>query len=103
MKEILLSRNRIKNYLAENITNQVLQMDEERIFSIIRYEGIGGFSKISDNDLYVRLVEFIPEFQLLRLVNADQNHVIVSVKDEYAETEDEILVDISRIIQLKLT
>ena len=86
MKEILLSRNKIKNYLSENLTSQVLQMDEERIFSLIRYEGIGGFSKISDNDLYVRLVELIPEFQLVRLLSADQNHIVVSVKDEFAST-----------------
>ncbi len=103
MKEILLSRNKIKNHLSENLTNQVLQMDEERIFSLIRYEGIGGFSKISDNDLFVRLVEIIPEFQLVKLVAADQNQIIVSVKDEFVETEDEILIDITRIIQMKLT
>lgn len=103
MKEILLSRNKIKNHLSENLTNQVLQMNEERIFSLIRYEGIGGFSKISDNDLFVRLVEIIPEFQLVKLVAADQNQIIVSVKDEYAETEDEILIDLTRIIQMKLT
>jgi len=103
MKEILLSRNKIKNYLSENLTSQVLQMDEERIFSLIRYEGLGGFSKISDNDLFVRLVETIPEFQLLRLVAADQNQIIVSVKDEYSSTEDDILIDITRIIQMKLS
>ncbi len=103
MKKILLSRNKIKNHLSENLTNQVLQMDEERIFSLIRYEGIGGFSKISDNDLFVRLVEIIPEFQLVKLVSADQNQIIVSVKDEFVETEDEILIDITRIIQMKLT
>lgn len=103
MKEILLSRNKIKNYLSENLTSQVLQMDEERIFSLIRYEGLGGFSKISDNDLFVRLVETIPEFQLLKLVAADQNQIIVSVKDEYSSTEDDILIDITRIIQMKLS
>jgi hypothetical protein len=103
MKEILLSRNKIKNYLSENLTNQVLQMDEEHIFSLIRYEGIGGFNKISDNDLFVRLVENIPEFQLVRLISADQNHIIVSVKDEFANSEEDILIDITRIIQMKLT
>jgi hypothetical protein len=103
MKEITLSRNKIKNFLAECLTLEVIQMDEEKIFSMIRYEGIGGFGKISDNDLFVRLVETIPEFKLLRLVNADQNHIIVSLKEEYTDTEEDILVDITRIIQMKLT
>ena len=103
MKEILLSRNKVKNFLSELLTKQVIQMNEERIFSLIRYEGIGGFGKTSDNDLYVRLVEAIPEFQLLKLVNADQNNLIVAVKDEFSETEDDILVDITRIMQMKLS
>jgi len=102
MKEITLSRNKIKNYLSELLTSQVIQMNEEKIFSLIRYEGIGGFGKISDNDLFVRLVEAIPEFQLLKLINADQNCIIVSIKDEFAKTEDDILIDITRIIQTKL-
>ncbi len=102
MKEIMLSRNKIKNFLSESLTQQVLQMNEERIFSLIRYEGIGGFGKTSDNDMFVMLVETIPEFRLLRLVNADDNHIIVSLKEEYADTEDDILIDITRIIQMKL-
>ena len=103
MKEILLSRNKIKNFLSERMTNEVIQLNEEKIFSLIRYEGIGGFGKISDNDLFVRLVEAIPEFQLIRLVDADDNHLIVSIKEEFSETEDDIMVDITRIIQMKLS
>jgi len=103
MKEITLSRNKIKNFLAECLTHDIIQLDEEKIFSMIRYEGIGGFGKISDNDLFVRLVEIIPEFKLLQLVKADQNHLFVSLKEEYAEKEEEILIDITRIIQMKLS
>ncbi|HEY4788213.1 MAG TPA: hypothetical protein VIH57_19300 [Bacteroidales bacterium] len=103
MKEILLSRNKLKNFLSERLTKEVIQMNEERIFSLIRYEGIGGFGKISDNDLFVRLVEAIPEFQLIKLVKTDQNNLIITVKDEYSETEEDILVDITRIIQMKLS
>jgi hypothetical protein len=103
MKELMLSRNKIKNFLSESLTQQVLQMNEERIFSLIRYEGIGGFGKMSDNDMFVLLVETIPEFRLLRLVNIDDNHIMVSLKEEYADTEDDILIDITRLIQMKLT
>ena len=103
MKEILLSRNKIKNFLSERLTQKVLQTNEETIFSMIRYEGVGGYSKISDNDLFVQLVEAIPEFQLLKLMNSDQNHIIVSLKPDFENSEDDILIDITRIIQLKLT
>ncbi len=103
MKEILLSRNKIKNFLSERLTAEVIQLDEEKIFSMIRYEGIGGFGKMSDNDLFVRLLEAIPEFKLIKLVSTDQNNILVSIKEEYAKNEDDILVDITRIIQMKLS
>ncbi len=103
MKEILLSRNKVKNFLSERLTQKVLQTNEETIFSMIRYEGIGGYAKLSDTDLFVQLVEALPEFQLLQLINSDQNHIIVSVKTEFENTEDDILIDITRIIQMKLS
>ncbi len=103
MKEINLSRNKVKNFLSEQVTQQILQMNEERIFSLIRYEGIGGFGKMSDNDIFVLLIETIPEFQLLQPIRADENFIILSIKPEYTNTEEEILVDITRIIQLKLS
>lgn len=103
MKEISLSRNIIKNFLAEGLTQRILQMNEETIFSMIRYEGVGGYAKISDNDLFVQLVEALPEFQLLQLVNSDANHLIISLKPEFEKKEEEILVDITRIIQMKLS
>lgn len=103
MKEIVISRNMVKNFLAEGLTAKVLQMNEETIFSLIRYEGIGGYSKISDTDLYVQLVEALPEFQLMQLTNSDKNHLIFSVKKEFEQNEEDIIVDITRIIQTKLT
>jgi hypothetical protein len=103
MKELLLSRNKIKNFLSERLTYDILQMDEKKLFSLIRYEGIGGLEKISDNDLFVRLVECIPEFKLLQMINVDQNNITISLKKEYEENEDAILIDITRIIQMKLS
>jgi hypothetical protein len=103
MKEILLSRNKIKNYLSERLTQKVLQTNEETIFSMIRYEGIGGFGKISDTDLFVQLVDSLPEFQLLQMINSDLNHIILTVKTDFENTEDDILIDITRIIQMKLS
>jgi hypothetical protein len=102
MKDILISRNKVRNYLADQLTQKVLQMNESTLYSMIRYEGIGGFNKISDTDMFVMLVESLPEFRLLRLVRADNDNIITQIKEEYADTEDDILVDISRILQTKL-
>jgi hypothetical protein len=103
MKAVLFSKNKVKNFLAERLTQQVLQLDEHRIYSRIRYEGIGGYNKISDGDLFVQLVEAIPEFQLLMILGSDDENLKTSLKEEYAAKEDEILIDIQRIIQMKLS
>jgi hypothetical protein len=103
MKEILFSKNKVKNFLAERLTQQVLQLDEHKIYSQIRYEGIGGYNKISDGDLFVQLVEAIPEFRLIRILGSDEENLKATLKEEYAEKENEILIDIQRIIQMKLS
>jgi hypothetical protein len=102
MKEILISRNKVKNFLSERLTKKVINMTEESVFSLIRYEGLGGYGKISDNDLFVQMVEVIPEFKLLQMVSTDENHIVVTLKEEYTSTEDAILIDIVRIIQTQL-
>jgi hypothetical protein len=103
MKEIFLIKNKVKDFLAERLTQEVLQLDEHRIYSLIRYEGMGGFSKISDGDLFVKLVEAIPEFKLLKILRSDVDNIIICLKDDYIDKEDDILVDINRIIQMKLS
>jgi len=102
MKEIVLNKNKVKNFLADRLTKEVLQLEELRIFSLVRYEGIGGFNKMSDGDLFVKLVEAVPEFQLLRIVKAENDSITVCLKDEFENKETEILIDINRIIQMKL-
>jgi hypothetical protein len=103
MKEIFLIKNKIKNFLAEKLTQQVLQLDEHKIYSLIRYEGLGGFNKISDGDIFVKLVEAIPEFNLLRIVRSDNENIVVCLKEDYSDKEEDILIDINRIIQMKLS
>ena len=103
MKEIKLSKVKVRNFLAERLTQQVLQLSEDQLFSLIRYEGIGGYEKMSEGVMFVQLVEALPEFKLLKLVDATETSIIVMLKEEYSKTEEEILVDIYRIIQMKLS
>lgn len=102
MQEISLNKSKVRDFLADRLTKQILQLDEHIILSLIRYEGIGGYEKKSDNELFVQLVEAIPEFQLMRLLRTDHFTLFIAVKEENADNEDEILVDINRAIQTKL-
>ncbi len=102
MKEISLSKSKVRDFLAERLTKQILQLDEHIILSLIRYEGIGGYEKKSDNELFVQLVEAIPEFQLMKLLKTDHFNLFLTVKEENETHEEDILVDINRAIQTKL-
>ncbi|HEX3008816.1 MAG TPA: hypothetical protein VHO90_14505 [Bacteroidales bacterium] len=102
MKEISLNKSKIRDFLTERLTKQILQLDEHIVHSLIRYEGIGGYEKKSDTELFVQLVEAIPEFQLMTLAKADHFNLFITVKEENELHEDEILVDIQRAIQTKL-
>lgn len=102
MKEVSLNKSKVRDFLAERLTKQILQLDEHVILSLIRYEGIGGYEKKSDNELFVQLVEAIPEFQLMTLLRADHFNLFIVVNKENELNESEILVDIQRAIQTKL-
>lgn len=102
MKEISLSKSKVRDFLAERLTKQILQLDDHVILSLIRYEGIGGYEKKSENELFVQLVEAIPEFQLMKLQKTDHFNLFLTVKEENESHEEEILVDINRAIQTKL-
>jgi hypothetical protein len=102
MKEISLNKSKVRDFLAERLTKQILQLDDHIIHSLIRYEGIGGYEKKSDNELFVQLVEAIPEFQLMKLLKTDHFNLFLTVKEENESHEDEILIDINRAIQTKL-
>lgn len=102
MKEISLNKSKVRDFLAERLTKQILQLDDHIIHSLIRYEGIGGYEKKSDTELFVQLVEAIPEFQLMKLQKTDHFNLSLVVKDEYEAQAEEILVDINRAIQTKL-
>jgi len=102
MKEICLNKSKIRDFLADRLTNQILQLDDHIILSLIRYEGIGGYEKKSENELFVQLVEAIPELQLLKLQRSDHFNLFVTVKEEFENNEDDILIDINRAIQTKL-
>ncbi|MBN1184190.1 MAG: hypothetical protein JXB49_18010 [Bacteroidales bacterium] len=102
MKDILISKERVKDFLAERLTFNVLQENEDNLYMIIRNEGLGGFNKMSDQELYENLLMAIPEFQLITLIRGDSTNLIAQVKPEYKDTEEDILIDIHRIIQMKL-
>lgn len=102
MKKISISKYKLRNFLAERATANILQADENDLFNVIRYDGIKGYEQIDEKELFEQLVNALPEFKLTEYIGTDNNHLFVSVKKDYDKSEDDILVDVTRIIQMKM-
>jgi hypothetical protein len=100
MKNIQLSKNRVRDYLSEKLANNILKSDLEDLVLVIRYNALGGFEFLSDTDLFEYLLASLPELELVRLVNADENFLYLGVKPENIDEEEEILIDVNKTLQL---
>jgi hypothetical protein len=67
----------------------------------LRGKGIGGFDALDHADLFKETLATIPEFQLIDYTRDDDENVYVAVKKGYSSAEDDIIVDITRVIQTK--
>ena len=101
MEKVIIPKDRVKDFLAERLTSNILQADESTLFDILRYEGIGGFEKLNDDELFGNLQDAIPEFNLLHVAGNDKHNLILEVREENSANEKDILIDIRRVIQTK--
>jgi hypothetical protein len=97
-----ISKHKLKNFLAEKVACNLLQQNEEDLFNHIRYDGIKGFEQYGDAELFAMLQETIPEFQLVGLQKTDNNSFFLEVDKKHGKNEQDIKVDIIRIIQMKM-
>lgn len=101
MNTVSLSKQKIKDFLANQLMNYMLQIDESTLYEILRYDGIGGYENLTDKQIFSELVDTIPEFKLLKLKDSTDKELKLTVDTEYESNEEAILVDIKRIIQTK--
>ena len=100
MKSIQLSKNRVKDFLSEKLAKNILQSELSDLVLVIRFNALGGFEFLSDEDLFENLLAIVPELELVRLVNADDNFLYLGVKKQNLDDEEDILKDVRKIIQI---
>ena len=100
MKSIQISKSRVKEYLAEKLAKNVLQSEISDLILVLRYNALGGFDFLSDEDLFENLIVALPELDLLQLVKGDEYYLYLGVKTQNMEDEEAILNDVKKIIQL---
>jgi hypothetical protein len=100
MKSIQISKGRVKEYLAEKLAKNVLQSEISDLVLVLRYNALGGFEFLSDEDIYENLVAAIPELDLVHLVKSDENYLYLGVKPQNMDEEEGIINDIKKLLQL---
>ncbi len=100
MKSIQISKNRVKEYLAEKLAKNVLQSEISDLVLVLRYNALGGFEFLSDDDLFENLIVAIPELELVHLVKSDDNFLYLGVKPQNKDEEEAIIIDIQKILQI---
>ena len=100
MKNIQLSKNRVRDYLSEKLAKNLIHSDLEDLVLVLRYNALGGYEFLSDSDLFEYLLASLPELELVRLVNADEDYLYLGVKPENIDDEDAIIKDVNKTIQL---
>ncbi|NJM15169.1 MAG: hypothetical protein HC896_07150 [Bacteroidales bacterium] len=102
MQQVNIDAGRIKDFLAKRLALNVLQLTVDELFDVLRYETLGGFESMSQGELFELLTDAIPEFKLTNLrPDSSPNSVTIVVNPDFKGTEDEVLVDIRRIVQTK--
>lgn len=100
MKNLAISKNRVRGYLAEKLATNIINADIEDLILVLRYNALGGFEFLSDEDLFETYAATIPELSFVEITSSDENNIYLSVKKDYADEENSILVDIQRITQI---
>ena len=100
MKSIQVSKNRVKEYLAEKLAKNVLQSEISDLVLVLRFNALGGFEFLSDEDLFENLIVAIPELDLLQLSKSDDNYLYLGVKPQNKDEEDDIIIDIQKILHI---
>lgn len=100
MKSIQISKNRVREYLAEKLAKNVLQSEISDLVLVLRYNALGGFEFLSDEDLFENLIASNPELELLVLAKSDEHYLYLGVRSQDAEDEEDILIDLRKAVQL---
>lgn len=100
MEIITISKNRVRDYLAERLARRVLQTDVNDLILVLRFTPLGGLEYLSDEDLLEQLISVHPELNLMTIVGSNGDTLKLSVREENAAEEADILVDVKRIFQV---
>lgn len=100
MKTIAVSKSRVRDFLATKLAHNIVDAEIEDLVLVLRYNALGGFEFLSDEDLFENFAISLPELAFMELANADDQYINLSVRKEHIDDEDNILIDIRRRLQI---
>ena len=100
MDSISISKSRVRDYLAQKLANNIINAEIEDLLIVLRYNALGGFEFLSDEDLFENFAAAIPELHFVEMIDTDDEMLYLAVKAEHAADAQEILVDVRRALQI---
>lgn len=100
MDSISISKSRVRDYLAQKLANNIINAEIEDLLIVLRYNALGGFEFLSDEDLFENFAAVIPELHFVEMIDTDDEMLYLAVKAEHAADAQEILVDVRRALQI---
>jgi hypothetical protein len=98
MKSVQISKSRLKEYLAERLAKNVLKSEISDLVLVLRYNALGGFEFLSDEDLFENLVAAHSELDLLILAKSDENYLYLGLKTQGLEDEDKLIDEFTNLV-----
>ncbi len=100
MNTLKISKNRVRDFLAEKLARSIIQSELDDLVSVLRYNALGGYERLDDFDLFENLVAALPELELVFMAETDEHYFYIAVKPDYKNEEEAILVDMRKVIQV---
>lgn len=101
MKTVAILKSRVRDHLAEKLAHNILNANIEDLILVLRYNALGGFEFLSDDDLFENFAAALPELAFMELAGIDdEEKLVLAVKKEHRDEEDGILNDVRRVLQV---
>lgn len=100
MNSIAISKSRVRDYLAQKLANNIINAEIDDLLIVLRYNALGGFEFLTDEDLFENFAAALPELYFVELFDSDDEMLYLSVKPEHADEAKDIMVDVRRALQI---
>lgn len=93
-------KDKIRDLLAEKLAENIVDARRDDLVKVLRYNSLGGFEILDDGDLIENLIVYIPEFEMLNVLDSDSEKFVFQVSEQFLAKETSIIENISVYLKI---